>query len=224
MNRYLATLVIILPLLAAGQAVAEDITFCVKKNGAVRVPVKPGDQCRQRETPLVIASDESVFKYKVGDTGPAGGIIFFVDYHDQYPDFDYLEAAPEDLPGSYRWCGSFTSVTAASGWAANAVGRGRSNTEAIIAAGCNDNADAAKAARFYTGGGKSDWFLPSMGELMLMYTNLRQAGAGAFGYAFYWSSTEYDANLAWSQFFGDGFQGDLNYKNFGLSVRPVRAF
>ena len=77
MNRYLATLLIILPLLAAGQAVAEDITFCVKKNGAVRVPAKPGDQCRKSESPLVIPSEGREFEYKVGDTGPGGGHHLF---------------------------------------------------------------------------------------------------------------------------------------------------
>jgi hypothetical protein len=32
--------------------------------------------------------------YKVGDVGPAGGIIFFVDYNNEYPDFNYLEVSP----------------------------------------------------------------------------------------------------------------------------------
>jgi hypothetical protein len=34
--------------------------------------------------------------YKIGDTGPGGGIIFFVDYNDEYATYDYLEAAPTD--------------------------------------------------------------------------------------------------------------------------------
>jgi hypothetical protein len=34
--------------------------------------------------------------YKVGDTGPGGGLIFFVDYNAEYATYDYLEAAPTD--------------------------------------------------------------------------------------------------------------------------------
>jgi hypothetical protein len=33
---------------------------------------------------------------KIGMTGPSGGLIFFVDYNDEYAIYDYLEAAPTD--------------------------------------------------------------------------------------------------------------------------------
>ena len=33
---------------------------------------------------------------KVGMTGPGGGLIFFVDYNDEYATYDYLEVAPAD--------------------------------------------------------------------------------------------------------------------------------
>ena len=224
MKKHFGILLVVLLGLATGQSLAEEITFCVKKNGIVRVPVKPDGQCRQRETPLVIASDDvSVFKYKVGDTGPAGGIIFFVDYHGEYPGFDYLEAAPEDLPGTYRWCSGYKKVEDASGWAANALGRGQANTNAIIAAGCIEASDAARAAKSYLGGGKTDWFLPSLGELKLMYSNLRQTGAGAFAIAEYWSSVQENSGYAWLQSFFDGNVA-VGAVDETLSVRPVRAF
>jgi hypothetical protein len=31
-------------------------------------------------------------------TGPGGGLIFFVDYQDEYATYDYLEVAPVDMP------------------------------------------------------------------------------------------------------------------------------
>lgn len=37
------------------------------------------------------------FEYAVGDEGPAGGIIVYVDTFNLHPGFDYLEAASEDL-------------------------------------------------------------------------------------------------------------------------------
>ena len=33
---------------------------------------------------------------KIGMTGPGGGLIFFVDFNDQYATYNYLEAAPSD--------------------------------------------------------------------------------------------------------------------------------
>ncbi len=49
------------------------------------------------------------FAYKIGDTGPGGGLIFFVDYNDEYATYDYLEAAPTD--------GVFASSATSGVWA-----------------------------------------------------------------------------------------------------------
>jgi len=58
-----------------------------------------------------------------------------------------------------------------------------------------------------------------------MYTNLRQAGVGGFSAGKYWSSSEYDANYAWYQYFTSGDQ-DYNPKSTTpfFYVRPVRSF
>ena len=37
------------------------------------------------------------FSYKIGDTGPGGGIVFFVDRYNEYSDFTYLEVAPNEI-------------------------------------------------------------------------------------------------------------------------------
>lgn len=165
------------------------------------------------------------FTYKVGDVGPGGGYIFFVDYFDQYPSFTYLEAAPADA-GSTQWCNDTSnSITAVSGWTAGAVGRGQTNTTAMVGL-CTSG--AAKMADDYSntpsgGSAVTDWFLPSMGEAMLMYTNLRQAGVGGFASVYYWSSSEYNADGAWAQGFSSGLQSSY-VKGFSNPVRPVRAF
>ena len=78
-------------------------------------------------------------------------------------------------------------------------------------------------------GGYSDWFLPSKDELNLMYLNIGQGNTlglgnvGNFDNNFYWSSTEAEANGAWSQYFygGSQFNDDKYYSN---NVRAVRAF
>ncbi len=37
------------------------------------------------------------FSYKIGDTGPGGGIVFFIDRYNEYSDFTYLEVAPREI-------------------------------------------------------------------------------------------------------------------------------
>ena len=37
------------------------------------------------------------FSYKIGDTGPGGGIVFFIDRYNEYAGFTYLEVAPNAI-------------------------------------------------------------------------------------------------------------------------------
>ena len=164
---------------------------------------------------------------KIGMTGPSGGHIFFVDYNDQYPGLDYLEVAPEECKSEeIRWSSDNLAVVAARGWVADAVGQGRANTTAILAVYTSDttSTNAAKYANSLDCGTKTDWFLGSIGEMSLMYTNLRQSGVGSFSTGNYWSSTEKGNSQAWNQVFNYGFVGDGDYKYNGNYVRPVRAF
>ena len=163
---------------------------------------------------------------KVGMTGPGGGLIFFVDYNDQYAGFNYLEAAPATCEqASTRWSSVDSEVTAASGWAAGAVGQGQANTTAILAVFTTDTTlnNAAKYADSLVCGTKTDWFLGSIGEMMLMSTNLRQSGVGDFTYYQYWSSSDIDERSAWILPFRQGYPND-NVKYGENQVRPVRAF
>lgn len=171
-------------------------------------------------TSSAIGPDGKPFAYKIGDIGPGGGLIFFVDQNDEYPGFTYLEVSPADLAGTFAWCSETTSsIAGASGVPARAVGRGQANTTAMLAV-CTSG--AANAVDEYASNSKTDWFLPSRDELKLMYTNLPGA-IGDFGSVTYWSSSETNANWAWFQSFG---YGGLYYdsKSNVNGVRPVRAF
>ena len=179
-------------------------------------------------SPPPVIDGVNKFAYKIGARGPGGGFIFFVDYYDQYRGFTYLEAAPTDASTAVAWCDNTTTSTpVATGWAANAVGKGQANTDAMLGV-CSSGA-ANIADKYIAPNGKADWFLPSMGEAMLMYTNLRQAGVGGFagvvGFASgsYWSSTELDSGTAWVQGFFSGYQY-IDGKHDSLRVRAVRAF
>ena len=158
--------------------------------------------------------------YAIGDTGPAGGIVFYVTSGGMHG----LEAAPVDQ-GNALWDCQGASIAGATG---TAVGTGAANTAAIVA-GCAVAGTAAKVADAYSLNGYDDWFLPSKDELNLMYTKIGPGATasltnvGGFANVYYWSSTEFDANFAWGQDFIDGFQG-TGTKNDTLRVRAVRAF
>jgi len=180
--------------------------------------------------------------YKIGDTGPGGGIIFFVDYNDQYAGLNYLEAAPQgwsngllnvnlggvtgEVAGTatvdpkMQWCSNTSSLLGLDAWANRAVGIGGTNT---TTADITCTSGAVQAASDLVLGGKDDWVLGSLGEMKLMYDNLQ--GVGGLASVYYWSSSEYNADAAWSQSFS-GLQNPLTKTNISNSnyVRPVRAF
>ena len=177
---------------------------------------------------------------KIGMTGPGGGLIFFVDYNDQYAGFDYLEAAPQgwsngllnvNLGGvtgetagtatedpKMKWCSDTSSLLGLNAWDKRAVGIGGTNT---TTADITCTSGAVQAASDLELGGKDDWVLGSLGEMKLMYDNLQ--GVGGFSTDTYWSSSEGAANNAWTQLFYNGFQGNGGKAN-SYYVRPVRAF
>ncbi len=156
--------------------------------------------------------------YSVGDTGPAGGKIFYENANYVTDGWRYLEAAPSDLSVTYKWGDTATSVTTGT-----AIGTGKSNTAAIVEAldGAGFTEDyAAKACADYSSGGKDDWFLPSKDELNELYKQKNTVGVAS---NIYWSSSEAVPTVAWEQNFSSGYQsGDT--KGSGKHVRAVRAF
>lgn len=208
-------------LLVASNAEA-DTNLCINKfTGATRVA---SGSCFKFETKVTVPSGTMPsFEYKIGDTGPGGGIIFFVDKDDQYPGFTYLEVAPADASPT-RWCDYYDAISPLQAWTANAVGQGQANTTAMLGS-CTEGA-AVEADNYVSPNGTEDWFLPSEGELMLMYANLRQSGKGAFnvntGGQNYWSSTQ-GVDDAWVQSFFSGLQ-QVSSEGTSNRVRPIRAF
>jgi len=158
--------------------------------------------------------------YKIGDRGPAGGIIFY-DKGNFSDGWRYMEAAPVDLKA--QWDEKAENVVGTG----TEIGSGKQNTEFIVAA-LNRKGVSGKAAqlcREYNLNGYADWFLPSKDELDLIYKNLKQKGLGNLYDYFYWSSSQLDNNYnrAWIQSFSSGSQDDGG-KNYSVNVRAVRAF
>jgi hypothetical protein len=177
-------------------------------------------------TYTVTAADASTQAYVVTVTVAApvleigdpyqGGLIAYLDGTGQHG----LIAAPVNQSNGIRW---YNGTDVATGATALGLGAGYANTSAIIAAqGGTPATYAAGPARAYTGGGYTDWYLPSKDELNRLYA-LKVLGFGDLGSGSYWSSSEISATSAWTQIFGDGYQyGAL--KSTTYRVRAVRAF
>ena len=159
------------PYAAGNMVIHAHKTWLSLVNGNTSKPGASGTAGRWR-----LVGHVRPFDYQVGDRGPGGGVIFFVDRDDQFPRFDYLEAAPDDL-GGHAWCNrTKVSIPAAK---ARAVGRGKANTRAMLRV-CASG--AARAAVGYRGpNGKDDWFLPSLGELKLMRGGPRKSDSSLSG-------------------------------------------
>jgi hypothetical protein len=118
-----------------------------------------------------------------------------------------------------KWDKGTYTITGATG---TAIGTGLSNTNKIIVSqGEPAISYAAGLARAYTGGGYTDWYLPSKDELeKLSYT--REIIGGFVNY-YYWSSSEFDLRKAWYQTFFSGRQY-TTVKGEPAIVRAIRSF
>ena len=139
---------------------------------------------------------------------------------DGQPAPDYFESTGTlTVDPIMQWCSNTSSLLGSNAFATLGVGTGGSNTST---ADITCTGGAIQAVSDYAGGSKTDWFLPSLGEAMLMDTNLRQAGVGGLDSFGYWSSSEVDADYSRMQFFS-GVKASFP-KAILLYVRPVRAF
>lgn len=150
-----------------------------------------------------------------------GGIIAYI-FVPGDPGYDAnvqhgMVAAPSDQSTGIQY-GSYVKTNAISST------DGAGNTSLIINAMGDTGVYAAKLCRDYRGGGFNDWYLPSKDQLNTLYK--RKNIVGDFADEYYWSSTEYDNELAWSQVFGGVIGGNQYNYSKGLigHVRAVRAF
>jgi hypothetical protein len=100
---------------------------------------------------------------------------------------------------------------------------------------CSQRPIAASVCSDLVLNGYSDWYLPSIDELQIMYSRLHLQGLGGFGGDWYWSSSQYNPYYAWFMDFGSGYVYSYHYYyylhlhhhgskyNYG-QVRAVRAF
>ena len=205
----------------------------------------------------------------MGDIGPGGGVVFYsasqpFNCGPNHADTcNYLEAAPSNWDGSaeravYYWSHVYEVVNGVSQDAspvmdATQLGLGLKNSIAISTLDTSTR-NASGASRAYSGGSKSDWYLPTILELRVLCqfahghaanldsscgssdTTTLNSGVPA-GYEFsagsYQSSSQsgVTGNAQWHQNFAlpgtDGNGGELStqgYMNWEFFTRPIRAF
>jgi hypothetical protein len=170
--------------------------------------------------------------YRVGETGPAGGFIFFVDQDGTFADFDYLEAAPAGWNGA----GSDPQLELclATGprdadlatWGAQALGAGASNTATLQADGCGGAVGSVSALEIVVDGVTyADWYVPSIAELVLMVETARRWGAVPFVLSGnYASSSLSEPTRFFTYALNNRSGGSAPIGEAELHVRPVRRF
>ena len=147
---------------------------------------------------------ESRKEYKVGDIGPAKGIVFY-DKGEYTFGWRYMEVATKDLKDSEWGCLNSAITNARK----TVLGSGFYNTAQIvnyhdnlvnyylnpsICNSTNNGTVLAKDAVKQIQDVFIDWFLPSVDELDLVYKNVYLNNLGDLKDSVYWSSTEIDEN------------------------------
>lgn len=102
------------------------------------------------------------------------------------------------------------------------------NTEAYAAGFCNKYSRTNANGNGLSAG---KWWLPSLGEMAMILANFDKinyalskiSGATQLQENWYWSSTQFSANIAWYLHLSDGTLGN-NWKFNQGRVRPVSAF
>jgi TolB-like protein len=175
--------------------------------------------------------------YRIGDTGPAGGLVFY-DKGNNIGGWRYMEAAPVDLGPSPFIAGSPPDSLPRNlkelwdrteGEGGRGIGKGKYNSEYLmeIAQARGGFNWAVRLCDNYELNGFDDWFLPSRDELNFVYGNLYLQGRGNFRQEQYWSSTTWTdtwgSYRAWYVNFNDG-QHDNQNAGQQRRCRPVRQF
>jgi uncharacterized protein len=167
----------------------------------------------------------STREYAPGDTGPAGGLVFYVNPNVETDGWRYLEAAPFDQSAGAKW-GCFRRAIA--GARGTAIGTGKQNTLDMLAA-CTEPDAAAQLCSGLNVNGVGGWFLPSRDELAAMYRGLKADGAADFRDAglpdnfTYWTSSQETADMAHHIDFADAGRQHYDDKDFPRRVRAIRA-
>lgn len=163
--------------------------------------------------------------YTIGQTGPGGGKVIYdagsVQSWGRYIEMAASTTSPTwTIPDTtYQWSGNTTTLVSG---LSEAIGAGFNNTSLIIAQS-STSGRAATVCRAYTGGGFTNWSLPSVQEMQAAWTNRVTASLNLTGGAFYWTSSGTNSSNSFVVFMNDGAKY-LDPKSTSRQVRPIRYF
>jgi len=171
-------------------------------------------------------SVRTIRNYVVGQSFGGGVIAYLLQPGDVGYDANVqhgLIASSSDINAT-TWSNGTNVLTGATLGFSFSLGSGLTNTNTIINAQGNTGSYAAKLCKDFNGGGYTDWYLPSYGELGKLYDN--RIAIGGFDNSGYWSSTEIDISTVWYRFFFNGSGGGANKltPTIPTKVRPIRTF
>jgi hypothetical protein len=144
--------------------------------------------------------------------GPAGGIIIYLDGNG-----GGIEVADTSFIGLWGCPG--TNIDALN----TTIGNGLSNTQTMIQ-NCSDVNTAANKCNNLTYNGFSDWYLPSIDELKLIYDHAYLTNQSGLPVAFYLSSNQADQDNFKSINFGSGNEHAISKSTSGYMCVPIRTF
>ena len=182
----------------------------------------------------------------IGDTGPAGGVIFYLSkagfpvegYSGTTKPFaaytaHYMEAASANQststwtasPSNFSLIAGVTTFTSTGDSEASIIGNGRKDTYIVsdyLSLFDSEQATQRCVAKSVTVGSTTftDWFLPSIGELKELFKIDGMYGISLDAWT--WSSSQYDDGWAWN--FNNSTTINHNEKNMIGAVRAIRAF
>jgi hypothetical protein len=145
-----------------------------------------------------------------------GGIVFYIYIGSDGNQHGLIVNKNES---TVQWQSSGTTTNATRSW------------DGVYNTGLMTSSPAANYVNGLTDGGFTDWYLPSIDELSILWHNRFHANnalnAGGFtllaNSVHYWSSTETSSTLAFTCYFTAGLPNASNKANT-YSVRAVRAF
>jgi hypothetical protein len=150
--------------------------------------------------------------YQIGDHGPAGGIVFYLDGTGGGMEVD-----------TTSWMSDWGCEGQSIPGLDESFGHGKSNTDAIMNY-CSESGIAARKCAEFNGGGFNDWYLPSLDELKMIYDSVYVTGHLPIQANAYLSSNESNINNSAQINFHNGSVTSSPKIFPGPLAMPVRSF
>jgi hypothetical protein len=210
--------------IAAGKTIAALMKPTAGGGGKSANTVYGARTERTAATPTVNAPTKTETPvYKIGETGPAGGLIFY-DKKNNKNGWRYLEAAPANTERETFMAGDSPYSLGNT----NLVGDGFENTQNMMRS-IEKKGGGINSTPYYCTNlvvnGFNDWYLPSLDEIALMYANLHANNLGNFKQRDYWHSSQH--GVVWGTYSfarGESGQHSYAYENDKRLTRACRRF